>query len=279
MLRAGNISVMIRGKQILQDVSVQVLPGRFTAVVGPNGAGKSTLIKVLAGEISSTEGSIQINANEAASMSPKAMSLVRAVLPQHTQVHFAFTAEQVVLLGRQAHAATKNENSAVVGEVMELTGTSAFRSRIYHTLSGGEKQRVQLARVLAQVWEQTLYPRYLLLDEPTSSLDIAQQDIIFSLARLACTRNIGVLAIIHDLNQAVQFADEMVFLKCGRCVCAGAPPIVFTQSNIETTFGCPVNLYHLAGRSHPFMVPSHNPLADAPSFQPCIQFNNNVINQ
>ncbi|HTF17927.1 MAG TPA: heme ABC transporter ATP-binding protein [Chryseolinea sp.] len=255
MLNAGNISVNIHGRQILREVSVRISPGQFTTIVGPNGAGKSTLLRVLSGEFSASAGQVIINGKGVETLSPKALSLVRSVLPQDTRVQFAFSVEQVVLLGRQAHAATRLENAAVLDEVMELTGITAFRRRVYHTLSGGERQRVQLARVLAQVWEQTVFPRYLLLDEPTSSLDIAQQNIIFGLARVACSRNIGVLAIIHDLNQAVQFADEMLFLQAGRCVASGAPATVFTKSTIEETFGCKVGLYHVEGREHPLMVP------------------------
>lgn len=257
MLTAENISVSFRNRQILNDVSVRVVPGQFTAVVGPNGAGKSTLLKLLSGEMRPSSGRININGNGLNQFNPKSLSLVRAVLPQHTQVQFAFSVEQIVLLGRQAHASTAGENAAIIQEVMELTGVAGLRSRVYHTLSGGERQRVQLARVLVQVWEQTVFPRYLLLDEPTSSLDIAQQDIIFSLARVACSRNIGVLAIIHDLNHAVQFSDEMLFLRGGRCVAAGTSAEVFSKSAIEETFGCRVNLFHLDGRTHPLMIPDY----------------------
>lgn len=255
MLEGGNISVSIGRAHILRDISVRISPGQFTTVVGPNGAGKSTLLRVLSGESRASAGSVTVNGKAADTLSPKALSLVRSVLPQDSHVQFAFSVEQIVLLGRQTHTATREENAAVLDEVMELTGIVSFRKRIYHTLSGGERQRVQLARVLAQVWEQTVFPRYLLLDEPTSSLDIAQQNIIFSLARVACSRNIGVLAIIHDLNQAVQFADHMLFLREGRCVASGTPAMAFTKSNIEETFGCPVSLHQVAGRVHPLMVP------------------------
>lgn len=258
MLDGGHISVKVKGREILRDVTVRILPGRLTAVVGANGAGKSTLLRVLSGELRASRGTVSINGNSIQSYNARALSLVRSVLPQHTQVQFAFEVEQIIQLGRQAHSATRAENAAVVEEVMELTGVSHFRTRIYHTLSGGERQRVQLARVLAQVWEQTVFPRYLLLDEPTSSLDIAQQDIIFTLARAACARNIGVMAIVHDLNQAVQFADEMLFLKDGSSVAQGKPQAVFTKPVIEEAFGCPVSLYHVADREHPLMVPDHS---------------------
>lgn len=255
MLTAKKISFAVRGRDILKEVSVQIKPGRFTTVVGPNGAGKSTLLRILSNELCPSQGMVTLNGNTLHSYHARALSQVRSVLPQHTQVQFAFTVSQIVQLGRQHHPSLRSESAAIINEVMELTGVMPYKDRIYRTLSGGERQRVQLARVLAQVWEQTVFPRYLLLDEPTSSLDIAQQDVIFSLARAACERNIGVLAIIHDLNQAVQFADDMLFLRDGRAVAYGQSATVFTQSTIEATFDCAVDLYHFADREHPFVVP------------------------
>ena len=255
MYEGSDIWFRVRDKIILQEVSVELQPGSFTAIVGPNGAGKSTLLKTMAHEQHSFRGRININGKPVQSYTPKALSLVRAVLPQHSQVQFSFSVEQIVHLGRHAHQATKVEHGRVVDEVMAMTGITGFRNRNYQTLSGGEQQRVQLARVLAQVWEETVYPRYILLDEPTSSLDIAQQQLIFSLARHACERNIGVMAIIHDLNQAVQFADELYFMRDGRVTAKGEAQQVFTKANIEETFCCRVNVYHDPCNNCPFIVP------------------------
>lgn len=258
MYQASNIWFRIRDKVILQDINIVLRPGVFTAVVGPNGAGKSTLLKTLAHEHPLFQGDVLINGKPVKTYSPKALSLVRAVLPQHSQVQFSFTVEQIVGLGRHAHRSTKIENDRVVEEVMTLTGTSPFRERSYQTLSGGERQRVQLARVLAQVWEETVYPRYILLDEPTSSLDIAQQQLIFSLARQACERNIGVMAVVHDLNQSVQYADQLYFMRDGKITAAGEAQKIFTKSNIEETFCCHVNVYHDPCNNCPYIVPDRS---------------------
>jgi iron complex transport system ATP-binding protein len=255
MYQASNISFRVRDKIILRDVNLNLEPGAFTAIVGPNGAGKSTLLKVMAHEHTHYHGDVTINGKAARNYSPKELSWVRAVLPQTTTVQFTFTAEQIVMLGRHGHKATQRENEAILDEVMALTGIDHFRERNYLTLSGGEKQRVQLARVLAQVWGETVYPRYILLDEPTSSLDIAQQQLIFSLAKQVCERNIGVMAIIHDLNQAVQFADHLYFLRHGNMVASGAAQQVFTKSNIEETFCCRVNVYHDPCNNCPYIIP------------------------
>lgn len=255
MYQASDIWFRVRDKVILQDINITMQPGTFTAIVGPNGAGKSTLLKTLAFEHSTFQGTVTINGKTAKSYSPKALSMVRAVLPQHSQMQFSFTVDQIVRLGRHAHKSTQSENTKITNEVMELTSVTDFKDRNYMTLSGGEKQRVQLARVLAQVWEETVYPRYILLDEPTSSLDIAQQQHIFSLAKQVCERNIGVLAIVHDLNQAVQFADQLLFMKDGKITASGEAQKVFTKSNIEDTFCCRVSLYHDPCNNCPYIIP------------------------
>src|SRR5688500_10279726 len=170
MIHAVNISLRVRDRFLLRDVNVSIKPGSFTAVVGQNGAGKSSLLKVMANEVSGFQGEVNINGKSVRTYSPKELSKLRAVLPQNTDVHFAFSAEQIVMLGRHAHSSTKKENQTIVEEVMIKAGVMQLRDRSFMTLSGGEKQRVQLARVLAQIWTETVHPRFLLLDEPTSSL-------------------------------------------------------------------------------------------------------------
>lgn len=266
MYTASNLSFRVHNKTILHDVSLVIEPGKFTAVVGANGAGKSTLLKVLASELAPSTGQVSVNGKDINTYKARELSKIRAVLPQSSQMPFAFSAEQIVKLGRHAHRTTNAANDAIVNEVMAVAGVSDFRTRTYITLSGGEKQRVQFARVLAQVWDETLYPRYILLDEPTASLDIAQQQHIFSLAQQVCERNIGILAIVHDLNQAVQFADHLYFLKEGKVVAAGLAREVFTKPNIEETFCCRVNLYHDPCNNCPYIIPER-PLPGSADFQ------------
>ncbi len=255
MYEARHISLEIRGKTILDDVGVKLRPGLFTALVGPNGAGKSSILKVMAGEQRASAGDVHINGNALSAYRAGELSLLRAVLPQHSTIQFAFTVGQIVMLGRHPHRSTKAENEMILDEIMELTDTRQFSDRNYMTLSGGERQRVQLARVLAQIWEETVHPRYLLLDEPTASLDIAQQQYVFSLAKQICERNIGVLAVIHDLNQAVQYADELSFLRGGKTVASGPAQEVFTRENIELAFGCKVNVHHDPHNNCPYIIP------------------------
>ncbi|MBX2965823.1 MAG: heme ABC transporter ATP-binding protein [Cyclobacteriaceae bacterium] len=255
MISARNISLSIHGRKLLNKVSLDVQPGMFTAIAGPNGAGKTSLLKILSKETTQHTGEVLVNDMPVSKYSVADLSTIRAVLPQASRVQFPFSVRQIVKMGRQHHKSLKKHNDTIVGEVSELTGISGWMDRNYLSLSGGEQQRVQLARVLSQVWEEKDFPRYVLLDEPTSSLDIAQQQLIFSLVKHACARNIGVLAIVHDLNQTVQFADKLYFLKSGSVVAHGDSKSVFTKNIIEETFCCRVNVYHDPCTDCPYIVP------------------------
>ena len=248
MIAAKQLSVTKNGRRLLNGVNLEVRPGLFTAIAGPNGAGKTSLLKAISGE-SAYEGALEINGTAAGKYSVAELSKIRAVLPQSSHLQFPFTVEQVVKLSGKPKS---------IGEVMDVTGIRSWANRNYLTLSGGEQQRVQLARVLTQVWEAQSYPRYVLLDEPTSNLDLAQQQLIFSLVKHACERNIGVLAIVHDLNQVVQFADKLYFLKNGSIVANGNPKEIFTKKIIEETFCCKVNVYHDPCTDCPYIVPDKN---------------------
>ncbi|MEM9830334.1 MAG: heme ABC transporter ATP-binding protein [Bacteroidota bacterium] len=239
MLRATDLSRIIQRKTILRDCSVTVTPGKFTAVVGANGAGKSTLLRLISGEDQPDKGQVHLNGKPLNEYSSRNLSRLRAVLPQQTTVNFPFTVEQVIEIGRYAHRSSDRENEQVIGKVMQLTGLTPFRGRTYQTLSGGEQQRVQMARVIAQLWDDPSQPKYLLLDEPTSSLDLAQQQRLLSIARELCQRQFGLLAILHDLNLAVQYADEILFLKQGETVAYGTLNETVTQDVIEETFSHP----------------------------------------
>lgn len=261
MIEAKHIGLSINGKTLLNGVNLSVQPGAFTAIAGPNGAGKSSLLKILSHELTNYKGEVSINDVPASSYSVAQLSAVRAVLPQHSHVQFPFSVKQIVEMGRQHFRNSIRHNHELLEEVMELTGVADWSNRNYLTLSGGEQQRVQLTRVLAQVWDQKTFPRYVLLDEPTSSLDIAQQQLIFSLVKKACERNIGVLAVVHDLNQAVQFADHLYFMRDGAVVAQGESKTVFTKPIIEETFCCRVNVYHDPCTNCPYIVPERTTLS------------------
>lgn len=244
MYQAIHIVHQVGKKKILKGVNLDIKPGQFTAVLGPNGAGKSTLLKIISGETKANTGEVLLNRKTIHTFSNHELSLLRAVLPQHTHLTFPFTVHEVVLLGRLPHRTTKSDNLPVVYQIMQETDVWHLKDRIYTSLSGGEKQRVQLARIMAQIHSQELHSRYLLLDEPTSSLDMSCQHLILGRAKELCQQNIGVLAILHDLNLAAQYADNLLFLRNGEVLAYGAVEKVLTEEIVEETFSYQVKILH-----------------------------------
>jgi len=238
MLVARNIQYLVQGRSIVNKVSLQLNPGELTAIVGPNGAGKSSLLKLLAGDYKSQAGEIIYNGKVIENYRPKDLAKIRAVMPQHTHLTFPFKVKEVVELGLLSLGMAGGEQ--LVKEVMIVTQTWAFRDRLYGALSGGEKQRVQLARVLVQVWAGSDQAKFLLLDEPTSSMDIAHQHQVLHIASQLKRKNIAVLAVLHDLNMAAAYADQVILLKEGKVYQQGPVAEVMASEHLEHVFEHPI---------------------------------------
>ncbi|TXK50501.1 heme ABC transporter ATP-binding protein [Pontibacter qinzhouensis] len=254
MYTAQHISLKRGNRQVLQQVSLAVKPGVFTAVLGPNGAGKSTLLKIFSNELSQYAGEVKLNGKPLPQYKAQELALVRAVLPQSIHINFPYTAREIVQLGRLPYHEPRQQTEAVAEEIMEALGLQLLADRKYVTLSGGEQQRVQLARVMAQIKNKTLSPRYLLLDEPTSSLDLAQQHSMLQVAKNLCRQNVGVLAILHDLNLAALYADELLLLKDGKPIAQGAVAEVMQEGLLEKTFSHPVQVVCNGCCGRPFVM-------------------------
>jgi iron complex transport system ATP-binding protein len=250
MMRAESVTVRIGRKRLLDGVDAEIRPGRVTALIGPNGAGKSTLISLLSGERRPDGGHVALDGLPMTSWPALALARRRAVLLQSTALDFAFTVEEVVELGRLPFAGTTRQldDERAIAAACRLAGVDGFRARSYQTLSGGEKQRVQFARALAQLWQrgETDGPngaaRYLLLDEPTSALDLRHQRIVLDAARRLAGEGVGVLAALHDLNLAAAFADDVVMLRDGRVVAAGPTAEVMTETLLGRCFDTPIEI-------------------------------------
>ncbi|WP_026966743.1 heme ABC transporter ATP-binding protein [Algoriphagus terrigena] len=240
MLKASKVHFCIRQRPIVDEVSLELNPGEILAVLGPNGAGKSTFFKILSGEIKCKHGAIGYNGHDIYTLKSRELAEVRAVMPQHTQVNFPFTVQEVVELGLISTKA--KDPSKLIREVLEATNTTHLKDQVFNTLSGGEKQRVQLARVLVQIWEAKPFPRYLLLDEPTSSLDIAQQHAVLKILETLKSRNIGILVILHELNLAAQYADKIALLKNGMIAKTGTVEDVLEEEILAHVFDHPIHL-------------------------------------
>jgi iron complex transport system ATP-binding protein len=214
-LSCAGVEVRIEGKTLLAGASVELAAGKVTAILGPNGAGKSTLLSVLAGQRAPTQGRVTLDGRPLQAHGMPALALRRALMPQESAVAFDFTAQEIVALGRYPHRrAPGRDEDAIVEEAMALTDVSALAGRVLNTLSGGEKARAHMARALAQLWHPRPdgASRWLLLDEPTAALDLAHQHSAMRLLRAWAERGVGVVAVLHDLNLARRYADEVVVL-------------------------------------------------------------------
>jgi len=214
-LSCAGVAVRIGEKTLLADATVELAAGRVTAILGPNGAGKSTLLSVLAGQRAPTQGRVTLDGRPLEAHGMPALALRRALMPQESAVAFDFTAQEIVALGRYPHRrAPGRDEDAIVEEAMALTDVSALAGRVLNTLSGGEKSRAHMARALAQLWHSRPdgASRWLLLDEPTAALDLAHQHSAMRLLREWAGRGVGVVTVLHDLNLARRYADEVVVL-------------------------------------------------------------------
>ena len=215
-MECRNLGVGVAKGPRLATVDVQIAAGRFTAILGPNGAGKSTLMSMLVGERVPQCGQVLLDGHPLASHGMASLAQRRSVMPQDCSVAFDFTAQEVVELGRYPHRNQPAANEAqIMAEAMALTGVDHLAQRSINTLSGGERARTHLARALAQIWLSPVdgSARWLLLDEPTAALDLAHQHHAMRLLRQwAREQGAGVVAVIHDLNLALRYADDVLVL-------------------------------------------------------------------
>jgi iron complex transport system ATP-binding protein len=240
-LDAREVTFSFNGTPVVSKVDLSLEPGRVVGVIGPNGAGKSTLVRLLSRLLTPADGEIRLNGRELSRWSRAEMARILAVVPQDPELPPAFTAWEMVLIGRTPYLGWLGHESLADREAarqaMVETGIWHLAHRLISQLSGGEQQRVVIARALAQE------PRVLLLDEPTAHLDINHQVETLSLvARLVRQRHLAALAIFHDLNLASQFCDELILLKQGRMVAQGAPGQVLTPRVIQDAYGARVEV-------------------------------------
>ena len=234
-LTLNNISVQVPDKILLDAVNLTINPGELVVVLGPNGAGKSTLMKTITGDKMPATGWVMLNGKK--QWQPVDKALMVGVLPQSSSLSFPYTVEEVVLLGRTPSSCSRQHNVSVMHQALKKVDCEHLQDQLYTTLSGGEKQRVHLARVLAQIWDESpIGPRYLLLDEPTSALDPAHQQHTLHVAREQADSGLGVFIILHDLNLAAQFADRIMILNQGKVAAEGRPYDVLTPDILRSVF-------------------------------------------
>lgn len=246
-LQAKGISFTRGEREILRDLQFSVPQGQFIGLLGPNGTGKSTLLKVLAGLLKVKQGSILLGDTALHKIATRDIAKRITYMPQTTVVDYQFTVEQIVMMGRHPHIkrwqVASEADRELVEEAMQMTGITAFRERFVNTLSGGERQLVFLARAIAQATD------ILLLDEPTSDLDIYHQVQICEIITRLTAQGKTVLAAIHDLNLAAQYCDKLMLLYEGDVVVYDDVAQVLTEQNLITAFKTDTYIYrdpHLA---------------------------------
>lgn len=243
-LAATAVTCIAGQRRLLDAVSLQVTPGTLHVLLGPNGAGKSTLLGVLAGDRRPQAGQVTLDDRPLGEWPTITVARHRAVMMQRDELRFPFSVDEVVALGRlpwQRRANAAGER-AIVASSLAQAGAAQLAGRRYPELSGGERARVQLARALAQIHadDGDTAARYLLLDEPTASLDFAfQHQVLLTLRQLA-DRGTGVLAILQDPNLALRHADAVSLLAAGRVVASGSPASVLDADRLSAVYGLPI---------------------------------------
>ncbi len=248
ILEASNLGYALNGRRLLHGVNLRLNRGKVHAVLGPNGAGKSTLLRLLSGELAvASPGQLMFNGSALSKWPARRLAQLRAVLPQREQLGFGFSAEEVVQLGRYpALKQSTAQEQSIVDAAMHATATSPLRDRRYPELSGGERARVQLARVLAQIWtDDADCGRMLLLDEPTANLDLAHQHHCLQRVRQFAASGAAVLIILHDPNLVADYADEVTLLCCGEVLAQGSPTEVLQSHTLERMYGVPIDVVRI----------------------------------
>ncbi len=251
LLSAEAVRLSLGGRELLAGVDVSVRAGEVLALLGPNGAGKSTLLSVLAGDLPSASGTVRLGGRLLGSYPAAELALYRALLPQSSALSFPFTAGEVVRMGRAPWAGTPAaaQDEQVIADAMAATESARFAGRPYTALSGGERARVSLARVLAQ------RAPLLLLDEPTAALDLRHQELVLQVARERAAAGDAVVVVLHDLSLAAAYADRVVLLAGGAVVADGAAAEVLRAPLLSEVYGHPVEVLAHPRTGRPLVLP------------------------
>jgi iron complex transport system ATP-binding protein len=267
MLSLHNASAQRGGNTLLNDVSLSVAAGECVVIVGPNGAGKSSALKALSGDLTLQSGAVYLNDISIDQFTPLELAQRRAVLTQSYELAFPFSVTEVVEMASFCfqEQCSKQQLADYALKAIDEVEVNHLANKCFTTLSGGEQQRVQLARVLAQL-SPALEPSviakqgtpYLLIDEPTSSLDLYHQYHVMSLARAAADRGAGVIIVVHDLSLAASFADKLYILKNGKLVTSGKARDVLTSDFLREVYNVDASLTLASGQLPHLVISQHN---------------------
>jgi iron complex transport system ATP-binding protein len=234
MITAQGLTLKLGGNTVVNAIDATLAPGRVTAIIGPNGAGKTSLLRAVAGLLVPDAGAISLDGQPITAIDPKERAKLIGYLPQGSAPTWAVSARELVALGRQPHrpqfVGPTSQDKAAIDAAMTATDTAHLAERTVDTLSGGERARVQFARVLAGE------PRWILADEPLANLDPPHQRDLLNLLRAAAGVGCGVIVVLHQLDAAAQVADDIVMMREGRVVAQGSRQTALTAATLEATF-------------------------------------------
>ncbi len=255
------------GRALVQDVTLDLMPGSTTILIGPNGAGKSTLLKLMTGEAKASRGEVAIDGEALHAIPAWRLACQRAVMAQHARLVFPFSVYEVVSLGVDGvgRALPRARREAMIGECLAAAGVLDLAGRRYQTLSGGEQQRVQFARVLCQIeaGRSVASRQALFLDEPIASLDLCHQLALLDMARAIAARGVAVLVVLHDLNLAVTYADHLVVMDQGKIIAQGAPAKTLDDALLRQVFKVDLSLSRAPAPGLPFLLPQQHRMSPA----------------
>lgn len=254
LLEARGVCVNYGPFPILHDIDFLARAGEVVALVGPNGSGKSTLLAVLAGDLEPARGTVDVFSARIADWSHAELALRRSVLPQHVTVSFPFLVDDVVRMGRAPwlHTEAEAQDDLVVDESLRQTEIAALRGRQFPSLSGGERARVALSRVLAQ------RTQLLLLDEPTAALDVHHQEMVLRLVKERASQGAGAVVVLHDLGVAASHADRVAVLSQGRIIADGLPRDVLTPALLSEVYRHEIEVIAHPRTGEPIIVPKRD---------------------
>lgn len=255
------------GRALVEDATLDLVPGRTTILIGPNGAGKSTLLKLMTGEAKPSTGSVLVESEPLHAVPAWRLACQRSVMAQHARLAFPFSVYEVVSLGVDGigRAMPRPRREALIAECLAAAGVLDLAARRYQTLSGGEQQRVQFARVLCQLHAGSSVAgrQALFLDEPIASLDLCHQLALLDMARSIAARGVAVLIVLHDLNLAVTYADHLVVMDRGRIIAQGAPAATLDDALLRQVFRVDLSLSRAPAPGLPFLLPQQHRISPA----------------
>lgn len=253
-IKINNLNWSFGETEILKSICTNIKNNKFTCILGPNGSGKSTLLKNIVKVLEPKNKCIYIYGKDVTKLKYKDLAKEIAVVPQNTMISFDFTVMDIVLMGRSPYLSRfeveSEEDFQIVKKAMEITSTWSLKDRSIHKISGGERQRVVIARALAQ------QSQILVLDEPISHLDIHHQIEVLNISKKLCSeKTITVLAVLHDLNLAIEFSEYLILLKQGKIISQGLTDQVITKENIKNVYNIDVHMMKNPITGKPHVIP------------------------